>query len=246
MSERCLRQGSRLVPATFDLLRLYSMRFCPFAQRTRLVLAHKKIPHEIINVNLKYKPTWFLERNPYGLVPIIEYKGKVIYESAICDEFLDDLFPEPRLLPECSFKKSGYRLLLFDFDKAMVPSFYKLLSRNQEKRENGLTSVLSLLDYYERLLQEQGTSFFQGDSVGMVDFHFWPWFERLPAVRQLNGIDIPSASTHPRLNQWISKMEQLEAVQQVKYPLEWYAGFFMSFAQREPDYDIGLYEQARL
>ncbi len=35
------------------------MRFCPFAERTMLVLLAKKIPFNVINVNLKKKPAWF-------------------------------------------------------------------------------------------------------------------------------------------------------------------------------------------
>lgn len=37
------------------------MKFCPFAERTRLVLLAKKLPHEIINIDLRRKPNWFLE-----------------------------------------------------------------------------------------------------------------------------------------------------------------------------------------
>lgn len=246
MSERCLRQGSVLVPATFDLLRLYSMRFCPFAQRTRLVLAHKNIPHEVVNVNLKYKPAWFLERTPYGLVPVIEYKNQVIYESSICDDFLEEQFPQPSLLSTCPFQRAAHKMLMHDFDKRLVASFYQFLSRDLEKREQGLSAVTSSLHRYNDILQRQKTKYFQGDTCGMVDFHFWPWFERFPAIQQLGGIDLLPSSTFPFLHSWIKNMEQLEAVQKVRYPVEWYAEFTASLARREPDYDIGLDARANL
>jgi glutathione S-transferase len=68
-------------------------------------------------VNLKNKPDWFLERNPLGQTPVIEYKGHYIYESPICDEFLEDAFPAngsdiPELLPSCAFKRAAARLFM--------------------------------------------------------------------------------------------------------------------------------------
>lgn len=41
--------------------RLYSMAYCPFAHRIRLVLSLKQIPHDIVNINLQSKPQWFLQ-----------------------------------------------------------------------------------------------------------------------------------------------------------------------------------------
>lgn len=80
----------------------------------------------------------------------------------------------------------------------------------------------------------------------MVDFHFWPWFERFPAIHQLNGVELLPAGTLPSLHNWIQNMEQLEAVQKVRYPAEWYAEFMVSLAQREPNYEIGLDARAKL
>ncbi|CAH3195019.1 unnamed protein product, partial [Porites evermanni] len=54
-------KGSEKPPLKGDRLRLYSMRFCPFAQRARLVLAAKGINYECVNINLKDKPDWFFE-----------------------------------------------------------------------------------------------------------------------------------------------------------------------------------------
>merc|ERR1711963_939790 len=93
MTERNHPKGSAFPPLTKGKLRLYSMRFCPYGQRTRLVLAHKNIPHETINVDLKEKPEWFLERNPLGLVPTLEQDDKIVYESLITCEYLDDTYP---------------------------------------------------------------------------------------------------------------------------------------------------------
>lgn len=48
--------------------------------------------YETININLKEKPEWFLERNPKGAVPVLEKDGKIIYESVIVCEYLDDIY----------------------------------------------------------------------------------------------------------------------------------------------------------
>ncbi|CAF4997676.1 unnamed protein product, partial [Rotaria socialis] len=49
------------------------MRFCPYVQRAKLVLAAKNIPYEEINVNLVEKPEWYLEKNAPGQVPSLEW-----------------------------------------------------------------------------------------------------------------------------------------------------------------------------
>jgi glutathione S-transferase len=43
-------------------------------------------------------------------VPIIEYQGYAVYESAICNEFLEDAFPVPALYPKSAFKRAEARL----------------------------------------------------------------------------------------------------------------------------------------
>lgn len=49
-----------------DILRVYSMRLCPYAERARIILLAKKLPHEIVNIDLKKKPDWYLKINPQG------------------------------------------------------------------------------------------------------------------------------------------------------------------------------------
>lgn len=42
------------------------MSLCPYAERARIILLAKKLRHEIVNIDLKRKPEWYLELNPQG------------------------------------------------------------------------------------------------------------------------------------------------------------------------------------
>jgi len=85
--------------------------------------------HETVFVNLRRKPDWLFERNPLGLVPILEYKGNVVYESAVCNEFLEETFPGSStgtrdLLPSCPKERATMRFLLQKFDRVCSLPIY--------------------------------------------------------------------------------------------------------------------------
>jgi len=76
--------------------------------------------HETVFINLKNKPDWLLERNPLGTVPILEHKGNVVYESAVCNEFLEEAFPGSStgtraLMPSCPYERAAVRLVILRF-----------------------------------------------------------------------------------------------------------------------------------
>uniref|UniRef100_A0A8C9G0P0 Glutathione S-transferase omega n=1 Tax=Pavo cristatus TaxID=9049 RepID=A0A8C9G0P0_PAVCR len=118
---RSLGKGSAAPgPVPEGVIRLYSMRFCPFVQRTRLVLRAKGIRHEVVNINLKNKPDWIFEKNPDGLVPILETsKGQLIYESPITCEYLDEAFPGRKLMPSDPYERAFQKMLLEHFSKVL-------------------------------------------------------------------------------------------------------------------------------
>ena len=100
-------------------------RFCPYAQRTILTLLAKNIPFDVVNINLRSKPEWFLEQT-WGTVSVVRHRGKFIMESLINSDYIDEQFPETRLHPEDPYEKAEGRLLLEKFTK-FIPSFYKVV-----------------------------------------------------------------------------------------------------------------------
>lgn len=85
--------------------------------------------HDTININLKDKPDWFLEKNPLGLVPTLETPaGEVIYESPITCDYLDEVYPENKLLPSSPYAKAQQKMMLEHFSKVCDVNFFVYLS----------------------------------------------------------------------------------------------------------------------
>ena len=65
-------------------------RFCPYAQRTILTLLAKNMNFDVVNINLKKKPKWFLQKTA-GTVSVVKYKGEYIEESLVNSDFVDEV-----------------------------------------------------------------------------------------------------------------------------------------------------------
>lgn len=98
---------------------LYSGTTCPFSQRCRLVLFEKGMDFEVRDVDLFNKPEDISTMNPYGQVPILVERELILYESNIINEYIDERFPHPQLMPADPLMRSRARLMLFNFEKEL-------------------------------------------------------------------------------------------------------------------------------
>ncbi|UAW64394.1 MULTISPECIES: glutathione S-transferase N-terminal domain-containing protein [unclassified Mycoavidus] len=98
---------------------LYSGATCPFSQRCRVVLFEKGMDFEIRDVDLFNKPEDIAVMNPYGQVPILVERDLILYESNIINEYIDERFPHPQLMPADPAQRARARLFLFNFEKEL-------------------------------------------------------------------------------------------------------------------------------
>ena len=98
------------------MMNLYSGTTCPFSQRCRIVLYEKGMDFQIIDVDLFNKPEDIAVMNPYNRVPVLVERDLVLYESNIINEYIDERFPHPQLMPADPVMRARARLLLFNFE----------------------------------------------------------------------------------------------------------------------------------
>jgi glutathione S-transferase len=180
---------------------LYDAPRCPFCARTRIVLAEKGVPHETVTVDLAERPAWLVEHNPPdGRVPVLDEDGWILPESAVIDEYLEERYPDPPLLPADPGERAFARLLVFRFDETLGDPYYAV-RREGPGAEAWLAHGLRDLDGLLR-----GAPFLTGRAFGLADVSYLPWLLRL---RGLMGV---SLEPYPLLARWVETCAERPSV----------------------------------
>ncbi|MDX2270342.1 MAG: glutathione S-transferase family protein [Cyanobacteriota bacterium] len=217
-------------------LELYSAVVCPYAHRTRLVLLEKKIPFDLHEIDLQNKPPHFHEISPYGKVPAIKQGEERVWESAIINEYLDEVFPDPPLLPTDPLKKAQARIWIDFANTRFVPAFSQLLrSQDPEAQALAAQELTNHLLFIEKeglsKLSEQGPYWF-GSELSLVDLTFYPWFERWPALTYYRDFYIPEELS--QLHLWWQALSQRQSIQSIANPQDYYIERYARFANPLP------------
>ncbi|HSV08962.1 MAG TPA: glutathione S-transferase N-terminal domain-containing protein, partial [Candidatus Binatus sp.] len=96
-----------------DALTLYDFQGSPCARRVRIVLLEKGLAWTTRIVDLtrmEQKRPEYLALNPNGLVPTLVHGDRVLFESNVITEYLDDVFPTPRLYPEDPWERAQAKM----------------------------------------------------------------------------------------------------------------------------------------
>jgi glutathione S-transferase len=204
---------------------LYSALACPYAHRSRLVLSEKKVQFELKEVDLQNKPAWFDQSvSAYGKVPAIEHEGTRIWESAIINEYLDEVFPNPPLLPAQAGRRAVARIWIDYANSRFTSAFGSLLrapgESEQKVAHDELTNVLQFIEREGLAKLSTDGPFFLGAAPSLVDFAFYPWFERWPALQHYRGFAL--SKELPRLLRWRDAVRALDSVKAHENPAEYY------------------------
>ena len=192
---------------------VYSYRRCPFAMRVRIALHEKKIPFETQEEDLKNFSTELRALHPEAKVPVLVHGGRVIYESAIINEYVDELeSQEAKLMPSDAAEKAEVRLWTYWCNTVFKPDLDRFkygTSRFSEKDCEGAEERLQgHLKKLEKALQS--ASWLVGNRYSLAEVNLFPF------VRQLFRIQpTPSfISQFPRLVLWSEGISTRESVHQ--------------------------------
>jgi glutathione S-transferase len=101
------------------MIKLYHNDMSVCAQKVRMVLCHKGANWESEHLNLRqgdqFKPA-FAKISPKSLVPILEHDGKIVRESSVIVEYLEEILPEQPLFPHSPIERSAVRAWLIQLD----------------------------------------------------------------------------------------------------------------------------------
>ena len=168
---------------------LYSGTTCPFSQRCRFVLFEKGMDFEIKDVDLFNKPEDINVMNPYGQVPILVERDLILYESNIINEYIDERFPHPQLMPADPVMRARARLFLFNFERELFIHVQTLENSNNQKAiDKGKLLIRDRLTQLAPILLKN--KYMLGDDFSMLDVAIAPLLWRLDHY----GIDVPKSA----------------------------------------------------
>lgn len=183
--------------------------WCPYCHKVWLQLEHKRIPYQVIKVNMNCygaKSPAFLKLTPRGLLPAIKIDGQFSTESSAIMQRIEDTFPERPMVPPTS---QGKRIndQYMQLERALFGVWLNWL-RADPSQQGEFEEIMHMVD---GALDSSAGPFFGGRQIGLADCVFASSLERIAAsVLYYKGLKVKHGQW-PAVNEWFEAMEQDEA-----------------------------------
>ena len=169
---------------------LYSGSTCPFSHRCRFVLYEKGGDFEVIDVDPHNKPAELYAMNPYEEVPILIERDLTLYQSTIINEYIDERFPHPQLMPADPIMRARARLFIYTFERELFGFVRYLENRDASERQKQIArhQIREQLIQLSPILTKN--KYLMGDDFTMLDITLAPLLWRLG----MYGIELPKTA----------------------------------------------------
>jgi len=182
--------------------------------RVKIALAEKGLAWEGIRISLankEQKSPEFLKLNPYGKIPVLADAGKVMFESCIINEYLEDKYPTPSLLPKDPYLRARGRILV---DYALNFTYVDYWAMRGEMRKPAGARDMALVNEKYTILRKQlkyledalgNRTYFLGD-FSLIDIAIVPRLIRMELYGALPVFNLP------KLMAWLQRMKDRPSV----------------------------------
>ena len=169
------------------MIKLYTFPPSTNSRKVRIALLEKGLEFERINVDLtkrEQKNPDYLKIHPFGQIPALDDEGFVVYDSTIINEYLEDEYPYPTLMPKDSEGRARARMMEDFRDSHFNPYFVHIIQesrkpegeRDAQRIDNAKVEITKAFDRVEAELK--GKEFLAG-AFSLADVAFMANIELL-------------------------------------------------------------------
>ncbi len=197
-------------------MKLYGLNLSNFATKSRIAVYEKGANVEIASPPGGMKSPEYLKINPLGKIPALDADGTIIAESEVINEYLEEKFPTPALLPKSPEARAKIRVLTRFHDLYLDPPLRGLFgqlnpkSRDEKIVNERLSELQTRLDQLESMLAEPG-NFAAGPDFTLADCSLAPTIFFVTNVLPGFGAQAP-LEHRPRLAAWWGKVQERPSV----------------------------------
>lgn len=185
----------------------------PFVRRVEWALKLKGVEYEYIEEDIFNKSPLLLKLNPvHHKVPCLVYDNKVIAESFVILEFIDEIWKQNPLLPRDPHERARARFWAKFAEEKVFEAAWNALCSLGEEKERAVKLTMEAMEHIEGEMKEIN-NFFGGESIGYLDIvmgwmaHWLPVFEEVGSMKILDPKRFPAtiAWAHRLLNHPVIK-----------------------------------------
>lgn len=169
------------------MMNLYSGTTDPFSHRCRIVLYEKGMDFQVIDVDLYNKPEDIAVINPYNRVPVLVDRDLILYDSNIINEYIDERFPHPQLMPPDPIMRARARQLLHTVENELF-SHIDALEKSARTADKSRVHLRDQLTELTAIFAKQ--KYMLGEEFSMLDVAIAPLLWRLDHY----GIELPKSA----------------------------------------------------
>jgi glutathione S-transferase len=200
-------------------MKLYNMNLSNFASKCRIAIYDKGAKVDIVPVpGNDSKSPEYLKINPLGKVPTLDADGVIVPESETINEYLEDKFPSPALMPKTPEGRAKVRNFTRFHDLYLEPPLRALFGQMNPKTRDDkvvnekLTELNGRLDQLDKMLAEEG--FATGADFTLADCAVAPTI--FFCVNMLGAFGAkPPLEGRPKVAAWWSHVQTRPSVKKV-------------------------------
>jgi glutathione S-transferase len=193
-----------------SMIKLYTFPPSTNSRKVRIALLEKGLEFERVNVDLskrEQKNPEYLKIHPFGQIPALDDEGFVIYDSTVINEYLEDEYPYPPLMPSDSEGRARARLMEDFRDTHFNPYFVHIIQetrkpegeRDEQRIQNAKAEITKGLDRIESELQDRE---YLAGPFSLADVAF------MSNLELLDRFSIPvDANKYKRTVAWIDRLK---------------------------------------
>ena len=192
------------------MIKLYTFPPSTNSRKVRIALIEKGLEFERINIDLtkrEQKNPDYLKIHPFGQIPALDDEGFVVYDSTIINEYLEDEYPYPSLMPSDSEGRARARMMEDFRDAHFNPYFVHLIQesrkpeaeRDAQRIDNAKLEITKAFDRIEAELQDKD---YLAGAFSLADVAF------MANIEMLDRFAIPvDPVKYKRAVAWIARLK---------------------------------------